>query len=122
MVQAVSPQAWAPLTAGLTGVAVILSSVALLPLLGASKLPIYVLAITIPAMVIVTILSCVRQSEAPDDQHFVLGFLYYNPANPALMVPKRFGFGWTFNMAHHAAWVFLGMLLSVPLLTFWLIR
>ncbi|MBX6342828.1 MAG: hypothetical protein IRY97_10250, partial [Thermomicrobiaceae bacterium] len=38
---------------------------------------------------------------------WIAGFIYYNPDDPALMVPKRFGVGWTLNFARPAAWIFL---------------
>jgi uncharacterized membrane protein len=38
-----------------------------------------------------------------------------NPADPRLVVPKRWGIGWTFNFARPVAWVILGLLLLGPL-------
>jgi uncharacterized membrane protein len=38
-------------------------------------------------------------------------FLYRNPEDPRLWVPKLVGIGWTFNFARPAAWVLLGLLL-----------
>ncbi len=46
-----------------------------------------------------------------DDRYWKLGCLYYNPDDPSLMVEKRFGIGWTMNMARPAAWVILAVLL-----------
>ncbi len=41
--------------------------------------------------------------EAPDDDRFwKAGSIYVNRADPALLVPKRFGVGWTVNMGHPA--------------------
>ncbi len=42
-------------------------------------------------------------------------FLYRNPNDPRLIVPKLVGVGWTFNFAHRGAWLLLGLLL-VPVL------
>lgn len=40
------------------------------------------------------------RSEAPDDDRFwKLGVFYVNRDDPATMVPKRFGVGWTVNLA-----------------------
>ncbi|MCL2882824.1 MAG: DUF5808 domain-containing protein, partial [Coriobacteriia bacterium] len=39
-----------------------------------------------------------------DDQYWKLGVIYYNPDDPALFVPKRFGVGWTSNMARPQVW------------------
>lgn len=38
-------------------------------------------------------------------------FLYRNPEDPRLWVPKLVGIGWTFNFARPAAWILLGWLL-----------
>lgn len=35
-----------------------------------------------------------------DDDKYILGALYYNKKDPALMVEKRIGVGWTVNLAH----------------------
>lgn len=44
-----------------------------------------------------------RRSEAPDDDRsWKAGSIYVNRADPALLVPKRFGVGWTVNMGHPA--------------------
>lgn len=38
-----------------------------------------------------------------DDEKWIYGFIYYNKEDPSLMVEKRLGAGWTFNMAHKSA-------------------
>jgi uncharacterized membrane protein len=38
-------------------------------------------------------------------------FLYRNPEDPRLIVPKLAGMGWTFNFARPAAWLLLALLL-----------
>jgi H+/Cl- antiporter ClcA len=38
------------------------------------------------------------------DKCWKWGLFYYNPADPALWVEKRFGIGWTFNFGHPRAW------------------
>lgn len=43
------------------------------------------------------------------------GMFYVNPDDPALLVPKRFGIGWTLNFARPGAWLLLVVLLGVPL-------
>ena len=49
--------------------------------------------------------------EAPDDDRFwKAGWLYVNRADPAFIVPKRFGVGWTVNVGHPAGMV-LGILI-----------
>jgi uncharacterized membrane protein len=46
------------------------------------------------------------------DQCWKWGIFYYNPHDPALMVEKRFGIGWTLNFAHGGAWAFMGLVLA----------
>jgi uncharacterized membrane protein len=38
-------------------------------------------------------------------------FLYRDPEDPRLIVPKLVGIGWTFNFARPSAWLLLGLLL-----------
>lgn len=46
-----------------------------------------------------------------DDRFWKLGFLYYNPNDPALFVEKRFGIGWTINMGRPLALIiFIGII------------
>jgi uncharacterized membrane protein len=46
------------------------------------------------------------------DAAWKLGLLYYNPDDPALIVEKRFGLGWTLNFGRPAVWlILLGILL-----------
>lgn len=49
-----------------------------------------------------------------DDRYWKWGF-YVNPSDPALMVQKRYGLGYTFNMGHPAAWLILAIILGVAL-------
>ncbi|HEY4224424.1 MAG TPA: DUF1648 domain-containing protein [Pseudolysinimonas sp.] len=41
-----------------------------------------------------------RPDAVDDDQHWRGGLLYVNRDDPALVVPRRFGLGWTFNLGH----------------------
>ncbi|HEY7356160.1 MAG TPA: DUF5808 domain-containing protein [Ktedonobacterales bacterium] len=51
-----------------------------------------------------------------DDRYWMGGFLYNNPDDPDIMVPKRYGLGWTFNFGHpKGKWVVIG-LIALPLL------
>jgi uncharacterized membrane protein len=43
-----------------------------------------------------------------DDRHWKLGQFYFNPADPAVFVEKRFGIGYTCNYARPLAWVLVG--------------
>jgi len=44
-------------------------------------------------------------------------FLYCNPEDPRLMVPKLVGIGWTLNFARPTAWLLLALLLLPALVT-----
>lgn len=45
---------------------------------------------------------------AKADRHWKLaGTIYFNPADPAVNVPKKFGFGATLNMARPISWVII---------------
>jgi uncharacterized membrane protein len=44
------------------------------------------------------------------------GTIYYAPGDPELIVPKRGGFGQTFNFARPSAWIILGGVLLMPAL------
>lgn len=45
-----------------------------------------------------------------DDAHWLLGTIYFNPQDPSVFVPKRFGIGWTCNAARPEAWGFIAAL------------
>ena len=47
------------------------------------------------------------------DQCWKWGMIYYNPEDPALIVEKRFGIGWTLNFGHRGAWIFMGLIALV---------
>src|SRR5699024_8557051 len=46
-----------------------------------------------------------------DDRYWKLGQFYYNKADPALFLEKRFGIGWTINWARPLAWISLIVLM-----------
>ena len=50
--------------------------------------------------------GCERYDSTPDAGWRAGGLVYYNPADFAVMVPQRFGWGWTLNYARRAAWIF----------------
>ncbi|MDE3156636.1 MAG: DUF1648 domain-containing protein [Acidobacteriota bacterium] len=57
-----------------------------------------------------------------DDRHWKAGVFYVNGDDPALFVEKRFGGGYTINMAHPGAWLILGAIVAVVVLVPWLAR
>lgn len=50
-----------------------------------------------------------------EDRYWKGGVLYFNRNDPALLVEKRFGIGYTLNFGHWVAWVFMGAILLIPL-------
>jgi uncharacterized membrane protein len=44
------------------------------------------------------------------------GFIYKNPKDPRLWVPKMIGVGYTFNFAHPLAWPLFILILSLPVI------
>ena len=68
------------------------------------------------AMVLVVLVQIVRAPRmAPQSGDGWRGLLYVNPDDPRLVVPKRWGIGWTFNFAKPIAWLILVALLLGPL-------
>lgn len=51
-----------------------------------------------------------------EDRCWKAGVFYFNPKDPALLVEKRFGIGYTVNFGHWMAWLFLAVLLLIPVL------
>jgi uncharacterized membrane protein len=51
-----------------------------------------------------------------EDRFWKMGIFYYNPSDPAVWVEKRFGVGWTINMARPYAWIFFVIILAVPII------
>lgn len=57
-----------------------------------------------------------RTISRDDERYWYGGVFYNNPDDPALFVPKRFGFGWTMNFGHPQAKVVLIALMLLVLL------
>jgi uncharacterized membrane protein len=57
-------------------------------------------------------MSKIGPGDSTPDECWHAGGLYYNPADPALFVAKRTGFGFTFNFANRLSWVVLGGFLA----------
>jgi uncharacterized membrane protein len=48
-----------------------------------------------------------------DDANWVGGLVYMNREDPAILVPRRFGVGWTLNLGHPLSWVVLLALVGI---------
>ncbi len=55
-------------------------------------------------------------SDGTPEECWKFGAFYYNPADPALMVEKRSGPGFTLNFGHPMSWVLLAGILGVAVL------
>ena len=53
---------------------------------------------------------------ADDDVHWLLGTIYCNPQDPSIFVPKRFGIGWTSNIARWESWALVAALVALVVL------
>jgi len=93
-------------------IALMATPAAFAPLWG--PMPVLVGAAVLVLVVVVQIVRSPRMAPATGEGR--RGLLYVNPGDPRLVVPKRWGVGWTFNFARPAAWVLLGALLLGPLL------
>lgn len=51
-----------------------------------------------------------------DDRYWYGGIFYNNPDDPAVFVPRRFGFGWTINFGNPRGRLFMIVILLVVLL------
>lgn len=56
------------------------------------------------------------ESSPGDDAHWKWGIFYFNKEDPDLFVEKKFGVGWTVNFARPGIWIFLFIVIVVPLL------
>ncbi|HTV05255.1 MAG TPA: DUF5808 domain-containing protein [Acidobacteriaceae bacterium] len=54
--------------------------------------------------------------DSTSDRYWKGGFIYYNPGDPALMVPKRLGVGYTINFGRPVTWVLLVGILLLPVI------
>lgn len=50
---------------------------------------------------------------ADDDEHWRGGVFYANREDPAVVVPRRFGIGWTLNMGRPAGWLIVAAFLAI---------
>jgi Family of unknown function (DUF5808) len=54
-------------------------------------------------------------ADTTPDECWKLGLFYYNPEDPALLVERRFGLGYTLNFAKPLSWVVTTVLFLLPL-------
>jgi uncharacterized membrane protein len=111
------------LVAAVWGMTLTLAAVALAPRSPNSleTLPLLLLlglfALAIPFLVRLVLIgrSFRTGGDGTPDQCWKLGFLYINPADPAIFVEKRLGIGYTCNFGNQTTWLFLGLILLFSL-------
>ena len=99
-------------------ITIIFSMIALWPIM---RFPVWVIVVT-PITLLVPMLMYLSDGmthSGPDttpNEGWKLGVFYFNRNDPALFVEKRFGIGWTLNLAHPASWVITIATLLTPFL------
>ena len=111
------------LVAAVWGMTLTLAAVALAPRSHSLEtLPLLLLlglfALAIPFLVRLVLIgrSFRTGGDGTPDACWKLGFLYINPADPAIFVEKRLGIGYTCNFGNQTAWVFLGLIVLFSLI------
>ena len=111
-------------TVMMTALAVLYSGIPLLPMVvSGDMLRRYVWLVPVALLAVVGLLlwpliRLAREtgngSDPTPDDCWKLGQIYYNPGDPALMVEKRFGLGYTLNFGNPLAWGMTLLVLAVP--------
>lgn len=57
-----------------------------------------------------------RRRPRSDETQWIVGGLYFNRADPRLLVPKRFGIGRTLNLGHPVSWLLIALPIAVALI------
>jgi uncharacterized membrane protein len=53
------------------------------------------------------------QPEEDISKYYKLGIFYYNPDDSRVLVPKRYGWGWTFNFANYWSWLLMAIIVAM---------
>ncbi len=61
-------------------------------------------------------------ADATPDSGWRLSSIYYNPADPALFVPKRIGLGYTLNFGNRMSWLVMAVILALIPAAIFLLR
>jgi uncharacterized membrane protein len=79
-------------------------------------LGLFALAIVFVVRIVLINRTLISGGDGTPDQCWKLGFLYINPADPAIFVEKRLGIGYTCNFGNRTIWPFLGLILLFSLI------
>ena len=55
-------------------------------------------------------------SQPSSDNEWLWGLFYFDKENPDIFIEKKYGVGWTVNFARPATWIFLILVIFLPLL------
>jgi uncharacterized membrane protein len=55
--------------------------------------------------------------DSTPDARWIGGMFYFNRADPAMFVEKRFGLGYTLNFGHPISWIIFAAIILVPLIS-----
>ena len=51
--------------------------------------------------------------QVDNPENYKLHIFYFNKKDPRVMVPKRYGFGWTINFARPYVWFCIGIIVAI---------
>ncbi|SDW69618.1 DUF5808 domain-containing protein [Paenibacillus sp. CF384] len=51
-----------------------------------------------------------------EEGRWMAGGIYYNPQDPSIFVPKKYGIGWTLNFGRPTSWLVIATLFAIPFL------
>jgi len=74
---------------------------------GGSRLPEYASGSPVP--------PAAPAGDRTPDRYWIAGIFYVNRNDPAIIVEKRFGIGYTLNFGQPVSWIVIGLLVLVPL-------
>src|SRR5215469_3011101 len=82
-------------------------------------LPIQIWMSLVPALLLLVLVALLPvltpMGKRPPDSAWH-GFIYSNPDDPSLLVPKRYGIGYTLNFGNRWAWPLLALILLIAVL------
>jgi uncharacterized membrane protein len=100
------------------GVSILLAALSLVLPLGQPRSSIPIVAAAFAGLSItlaIGILDARRRARKATLPEGYEGLIYRNPRDSRIWVPKLAGIGWTLNFAHRRAWVYLALLIAVPI-------
>ncbi|HUY82898.1 MAG TPA: DUF5808 domain-containing protein [Acidobacteriaceae bacterium] len=101
------------------------SAISLLPLMhdATRVVPLVMISVfVLIGMIVVYMIAGARRimpaiaaaQDSTPDRYWLGGIFYFNPGDPAVMVPKRLGVGYTLNLGRPVSWVVVSGLLILP--------